>query len=335
MGSEEKPSDDGANPGRFRTIHISTLRVDSVTGFDLYIQTRENTDMVLYRQADLSFSQDVLERLKEHGVQDLYIPDYQEELYYKYIEENLESYLLDQTVDPEEKSQVLYDSTQHVVREILDDPKSGDVVPRSERIVKQIVNFMFSQESAFANFLKVSSHDYSTYTHSVNVFVYSITLAERVGMTDPKFLNDFGLACLLHDIGKSLVDREIIHCKGALSSEQWRTMKKHPVWGYGILKDHGVTSEIILDVTLHHHEKLRGGGYPDGLKGDEIKPHVRIATICDIFDALTTQRSYKDAVSSFPAFRIMQDELMGDLDPDYFKAFIEMMSASNVLARSV
>lgn len=93
-------------------------------------------------------------------------------------------------------------------------------------------------------------------------------------------------------------------------------------------------NEVVLDVTLHHHEKLGGGGYPDGLKGDEIKPHVRIATICDIFDALTTARAYKDAVGSFPAFRIMQEELMGDLDPEYFKAFIEMMSASNVLARS-
>ena len=80
MASEEQPSVDGANPSRFRTIHISTLRLDSVTGFDLYIQTREDTDMVLYRQADLPFTPEVLNRLKEHGVQYLFIPDYQEEL---------------------------------------------------------------------------------------------------------------------------------------------------------------------------------------------------------------------------------------------------------------
>lgn len=231
MGSEKQPAVEGEKLVRFRTIHVSTLRVDSVTAFDLYIQTREGTDLVLYRQADLPFTQEVLNRLKDHGVEDLFIPDYQEELYFQYIEENLGSYLDDATVEMGEKSQVLYDSTQHVLREILDDPKSGEVVPRSERLVNQIVNFIFSQESAFTNFLKVSSHDYSTYTHSVNVFVYSINLAERVGFGDSDFLFDFGLGCPLHDIGKSLVDREIINCKGPLSNEQWRIMKKHPIWG--------------------------------------------------------------------------------------------------------
>ena len=81
-----------------------------------------------------------------------------------------------------------------------------------------------------------------------------------------------------------------------------------------------------MNVTLYHHEKMGGGGYPERLAGDQIPDYVRIATVCDIFDALTTKRSYKSAVNSYPALGLMQQEMFSDLDGDVFGKFVNMMS---------
>ena len=102
-------------------------------------------------------------------------------------------------------------------------------------------------------------------------------------------------------------------------------MRLHPVTGYDILKEHGLFSDLVLDVTRHHHEKLRGGGYPDKLTANQIDPLVRASTIADIFDALTTRRSYKGALTSYQALKIMRDKMAADLDPDLFRTFVELM----------
>ncbi len=102
-------------------------------------------------------------------------------------------------------------------------------------------------------------------------------------------------------------------------------MKYHPVHGYNLLRDHGLKDGIILDVTRHHHEKLTGKGYPDSLPADEISMFARMSTISDIFDALTTRRSYKEALPSFDALRLMKGEMANELDRDLFEKFVEMM----------
>ena len=310
----------------YRPINLATLRIDTVTGFDLYIKTRGVDDPVLYRQHDLPFTPETRQRLREHEVQQLLISSSQEGQYQRYVEAHLPILLEDDTLNLEEKSTILYDCAQHVVHDILDNPGAGEVLPRSRELVGNVADFMFRTDSSFTYFLKTCSFDYQVYTHSVNVFVYCISLAKQMGLDDISFLHEFGTGALLHDIGKSRVGPQILHCRGALNAEQWRIMKQHPGWGYEILREQGVTSEIILNVTKYHHEKLSGGGYPEGLSGDQIPGYVRIATVCDIFDALTTERVYKGAINSFPALRLMQRDMMGELDSEVFNHFVELMS---------
>ena len=299
-----------------------------MTGFDLFLRTERESEPVLYRQHDLSLTQEVLDRLRAHDVEDLYISRGQEDVYYRYIEDQIPMLLADDDVAVPEKTQILYDTAHHMVRDFMNDPGRGDVIPRSKAMVDSVVNFMFKDDTSFSYFLKASSFDYHTYTHSVNVFVYCVTLAQYLGHDDMDFLLEFGTGALLHDIGKSRISDEILKWKGPLSDEQWKIMKMHPTWGHEILSEHGISSEIILNVTLCHHEKLSGSGYPNGLKADEIPSYVRIATVCDIFDALTTRRSYKNAINSFPAFKLMKDEMPGELDPEIFKSFVSMMAVS-------
>lgn len=326
--NERGPRSGGRNGAQFFRVRTQSLRVDSVTDFDLYISMSADREPVLYREKHLLFTREALDRLRDLGVSEFLVHNEQREVYYHYVEANLEAILSDTAASLPEKTQVLYDCAHNVVREFMSNPNAGEVIPRSETLVNNLVKFIFEDDTSFSYFLKASSFDYHTYTHSVNVFVYSVTLAQFLGHDDPAFLHDFGTGALLHDIGKSRVPADVLNCKGALSDAQWGLMKKHPEWGHDILKKQGVTNEIVLRVTRHHHEKLSGGGYPDGLRAAQLPYYVRIATICDIFDALTTRRSYKNALNSFPALKLMQDEFKGQIDPEIFSSFVRMMSTA-------
>ncbi|MBI5093792.1 MAG: HD domain-containing protein [Candidatus Hydrogenedentes bacterium] len=309
----------------FLPIQLESLRVDTVTDFELYVQPHAGDAPVLYRGNGLPFTDDVRGRLAENGIECLYILSAEEAAYLRYMESNLAAILTDDHIDKEAKSNILYGSAQNLVKEVMLDPRSGEAIQRSQELVENTVNYLFAEKDAFEHLLKVTSFDYYTYTHSVNVFVFSVSLAQRIGMNDVATLREFGDGTLLHDIGKSMLDPAIINCRGRLTEAQWALMKMHPVYGYEILKDNGKLTDRALDVVRHHHEKIRGGGYPDNLSGAGISSWTRICTICDIFDALTTQRSYKPAMNSFPALRLMKDEMAPDLDPDFFRIFVDMM----------
>jgi HD-GYP domain-containing protein (c-di-GMP phosphodiesterase class II) len=315
----------GNTEGGFRRIPIASLRLDSIPSFDIYTAVDGERGPVLYREKNLPITGDVLTLLEENRHEFLYIATDQEREYLRYTEANLDGVLADDSVPVEQKSQVIYSCAQGLVSQVLEEPRSRELIQRSRDLVQSTTNYMVNEKAAFSHLLKLVSYDYYTYTHSVNVFVFSVTLAQRVGFTDPDLLREYGEGVLLHDIGKSLIDPSITNCKGRLSAEQWESMRMHPVYGYDIMREHGTLSEMALGVVRHHHEKIRGGGYPDDLKGKQIEPLVRISTIADIFDALTTRRSYKDALGTFEALTIMRDEISRDLDEEYFRAFVAMM----------
>jgi putative nucleotidyltransferase with HDIG domain len=315
-----------ATADEYISVPLSSLQIDTVPDFDLYMITAAGTTPVLYRGRNLPFTTDARERLSEHNVSELYISPEQRNVYYQYAESNLEHVLKDASLSSEKKTQLLYVCAHRAVEHIMSEPEAPDVMPRSTALVENMLKFMAREQSYFSMFMDVTSESYHIYTHSVNVFVYATTLARRIYQYDHTFMRDFGAATLLHDIGKSRVNDEINECPGALSDEQWNVMRQHSSWSEEILRGHGTTNPIILNVARHHHEKLTGAGYPDGLKGDDIKPYVRMVTICDIFDALTTNRTHKNAIGSFPALKLMQQEMKDDLDPEYFRAFVEMMA---------
>lgn len=308
-------------------IKLHSLRVDSELNFDLYLIRSSDAEPVLYRHRDLCFTEDVRQRLIDNGVDTLLIASDQETSYYQYMEENIRDVLTDESISVEERTRILYGTSSNVLREFFHNPDVQDLVPRTQDLVRASVDFLIQERNAFTSFLEVAAFDYRTYTHSVNVSMYTLTLAQHAGHDNPAFLCDLGIGTFLHDIGKSRISRATLNKKGPLTSDEWTQMKKHPVWGRTILEQHDVDNEIILSVTLSHHEKLDGSGYPDGLKNGQLAEHVRMTTICDIFDALTTRRSYKDAMDTFAALDLMKREMKDQLDADLFKTFVHMMAS--------
>jgi putative nucleotidyltransferase with HDIG domain len=212
-----------------------------------------------------------------------------------------------------------------MIREFLAAPMTEEMIPRTRNIVGAAIDHMLSEQWALATFLKTASLDYRTYTHSVNVAMYTLHLAQRLGYKDPQLLEDIGIGTFLHDIGKCHIPERILNKPGKLNAAEWRIIKKHPVWGCQILSVHGVQNPRILAITRDHHEKLDGSGYPFGTRGSELPEYVRMTTVCDIFDALSTTRVYKAGIPSFKALEIMKDEMSEQLDERLFAEFVQML----------
>ena len=200
----------------------------------------------------------------------------------------------------------------------------GRVVQLQEAL--EIVDKMFESiarnRSALLSVVRLKSDMDYTYLHSVSVCGLMISLAYSLEMSADE-IKEAGLAGLLHDIGMMTVAPEIRFKKGALTEGELGTIRSHPMEGYAMLKNAGEFSEAVMDVCLHHHERLDGSGYPDQLVGDEISQLSRMAAICSTYDALTTERPYKKALMSTDAIKEIFKRSVMHFDPTILEAFVK------------
>ena len=171
----------------------------------------------------------------------------------------------------------------------------------------------------------VEGKDPYTVGHCERLSAYSVRLGHRLGLPADQ-ITSLERAGIVHDIGKIAVPDSILLKTGPLTGDEWKIMREHPINGAHIcmpLKSFRCVHPIIR----HHHEKLDGSGYPDGIKGAEIPLAARVLQIVDVFDALTTKRPYKPALSIDESFDIMEREVKkGWWDPDVFNEFRDMIS---------
>jgi len=306
---------------------VASLCCDTVINFDLYLQSHEHRVPVLYRQRDLPFTAQVRERLADHAVEQLYVRKNQSAEYSSYLEKNLGTILEDRSITSQERSSILYTAAANLAEELMHQTHSEEVFDRSRHVVHHSVQFFLKRNTNLETLLQATSTDYVTYTHSVNVLLYSIALGRHMGLSDEDVIA-LGNAALLHDVGKSMVDPAILNYPGNLSADQREAIKRHPSYGCEILRKYNVADQVILDVVIHHHEKMDGSGYPDGLKGDQISLFARILAVVDAFDALTTRRPHREAMSTFQALSTMNAEMRTALDPSIFRSLIGMLSVS-------
>ncbi len=160
-------------------------------------------------------------------------------------------------------------------------------------VVDEIVASVTRNASALIGLVRVKKPDDYTYMHSVAVCTLMVALARTMGMPQAQCLSA-GLAGLFHDVGKARVPLEILQKPGKLTDPEFELVKSHPTFGHKILLEAGVADANALDVSLHHHEKIDGTGYPDRLKDTEISLLSRMGAICDVYDAVTSARPYKE-----------------------------------------
>nr|WP_276553779.1 HD-GYP domain-containing protein [Shinella kummerowiae] len=153
---------------------------------------------------------------------------------------------------------------------------------------------------------RLKTKDEGTYVHSLAVSALMMKLAGLLDYDDD-MVRDLGVAGLLHDVGKLMIPNAILNKTGSLEADERRVVRNHPEVGYRLLKEQGNVSELTLDICRFHHETLDGSGYPLGLKADQLSPEIRLATVCDVFEALTSARPYKRAWTTRDALNWMFD----------------------------
>jgi putative nucleotidyltransferase with HDIG domain len=289
----------------FTPINIKKLHPNSIINFDLYIKT--GPKFILYKNRNLIVNTDDLKRLQDSMVEILFIHNNDKKNYRNYLEGNLGNILDAESVPIAKKAEALHESATNVVEDIFKDPRSGEAIQRSKQIISNTVDFIIGTPESFSNLLKIRKHDYYTYAHSVNVCTFLVSLARELGIEDKEVLKEVGEGGLLHDLGKSQVPPAIINKRSKLVKGEWEIMKQHPVFGVEIAKETREISDVSLSIIGQHHEKPEGQGYPYGLEKSELTIFARMASIVDVYDALTTNRSYSLARTPMEAAHILME----------------------------
>ena len=195
------------------------------------------------------------------------------------------------------RSKAMINRSAKAMHGVLDDARLGRAIKFETvtRVVDDIVAGVERTPNVMLTVLRMKGKDEYTYFHSVAVCTLMANFARHVGMEESA-IRDYGLAGLLHDIGKAGVPEDILNKEGRLTDDEFALVRKHPAHGHAILLDtHEDIPTGALEVCRYHHEKMDGTGYPAGLKGNAIPEIARMGAICDVYDALTSDRAYKDA----------------------------------------
>jgi putative nucleotidyltransferase with HDIG domain len=189
-------------------------------------------------------------------------------------------------------------------------------------LVQKMGEAMHRSPAALLSVARLKQADEYTFMHSVAVSALMIALARQVGLSEQE-VNDAGLAGLLHDLGKAKVPDAILNKPAALTDSEFATMRKHPEIGHRMLTEQGAVSEQVLDVVIHHHERVDGHGYPHKLAGEKITQLARMGAICDVYDAITSNRVYKPGWDPSEAVRKMAEWSKSHFDGALFQAFVK------------
>ncbi|MGB4358846.1 MAG: HD-GYP domain-containing protein, partial [Rhodoferax sp.] len=159
-------------------------------------------------------------------------------------------------------------------------------------LVDEISSSVMRNPGALISLARLKTADDYTYMHSVAVCALMVALARQLGL-DQQQTHEAGISGLLHDLGKALMPMELLNKPGKLTNEEFAIIKSHPVEGHRLLVEGGTAGPILLDVCLHHHERVDGSGYPERLKDEQISQFAKMGAICDVYDAITSNRPYK------------------------------------------
>jgi putative nucleotidyltransferase with HDIG domain len=188
-------------------------------------------------------------------------------------------------------------------------------------LVGDITDSLARNPDAFASVARLKSRHEYTYMHSVAVCALMINFARQLGLPEGA-VREAGLAGLLHDVGKAVMPIELLDKPGRLADAEFETIRSHPERGYALLSECEAVPPAARDVCLHHHERIDGAGYPNRLAGRRLSLFARMGAICDVYDAITSERAYKDAWDPAESIGRMRS-WTGQFDPELLDAFVK------------
>lgn len=185
-----------------------------------------------------------------------------------------------------------------------------------------LIDEILSRPDVLVSLADIGTTDDSTLVHSVNTTVFSLLLGQRMNLSHAE-LKAIAEGTVLHDIGKTLINPQILYKSSRLSSDEFNLVKQHTILGYDLLKKNPLLTELSRIISLQHHERLDGSGYPYGLAENEIHLSSKIVAIADMYDALTAERCYRKSMTNHQAYEILSQEATDKIDANLLAGFLK------------
>jgi HD-GYP domain-containing protein (c-di-GMP phosphodiesterase class II) len=271
-------------------------------------------------------------RLTGSGVKFIYIPMGQQAQF----REQTEARLLEIAHDPNQaasvRSEIVYETSVELINEVLSEPNLGAKSARLEKVSRAVAGLALDDPKAFSHLFTASHHDFYTATHMVNVATWMVPLAFAMGHESLDELGQICMAGMLHDIGKIYIPPEILNKKGKLSDADFAAIRTHPQKGIEHLSKYPDIPALVHTVTLEHHERMDGTGYPNRIKGDQMHLISRICAVVDSFDAMTAFRPFKEKTMTVDeAVAIIVKETPQKYDPQVVEAWVGLLRSADKL----
>jgi len=310
----------------FLAVPLAVIQPGTLAPVDIYIRVKKPAEYVLYKRARAPFYERTRQRLLDRDVHALYLRKADQQAYNEYVEENLSRIIRDDLLPVRQSCEIVYETSSRVMTEVFEDPRSGRSMARARRMVEATVLSILKRPDSLWHMRALASHHYRTYTHCVHACMFLVATGKALlGIKDQLSLNRVGFGGILHDIGKSQIPDAILSKPRGLTPAELDLIKQHPLMGLEIARGVKRLPAVAAEVIRSHHERLDGTGYPAGLSGDQISPVVRLSSIIDVYDALTTDRAYAQARSSYSALKMMLTDMEGQFDTKLLESFIKFL----------
>ncbi len=245
---------------------------------------------------------------------------------YDYFTEILRAFSKDDVTPTWQKAQVLYNYGEFLAHLLFRDVHDGEVFEKTTQWADAVVGLIQREQAKVSVIYRLFSRNYETVNHSIQVALLAMAFCSYCGWRSEDTAR-LGVSGFYHDIGKIWVDKRILLDPSPLTREQFAHIRRHPQAAYDHLASMDWMNADQLAAVHEHHESMDGTGYPQGLKGADIHPYARVLHICDCFDALTTHRPYKKAVTPYKALKLMQSEMRLSFDRHLLYKFIQFLGS--------
>lgn len=310
-----------------KLMFIDNITVGMMVGKDIGIVDGPDGKVPLVREKTV-LTLSLLDLMREHNVRFAYIMepreralaemDVQRDIYIPQYKPAINSRLRDAAVKNLEDLFALVKIGAEDINE------NARIVKDLNKLIEQVVSSLEEDEHALVNIINLKSYDDYTYHHSISVAVLSIATAQHMGF-DRQAVRRLAKCAMMHDIGKTSVPVEIINKPGKLTESEFDVVKKHSPDGYHFLSDKIIGDEEIWDGVLFHHERMDGHGYPRGLRSNDIPLWSKILSVADVYDALTSNRPYRQPMQPAEALEYIMGGVGTAFDYDVVSSFIRKL----------
>lgn len=285
------------------------------------LYTKADGRYVLYKEESLQFTEFDRDRLLNSKTSTLYVRSGDFEEVSAFAEENLPEILKRCEEDQAAKCAALTQTTTTYLKNIFSDPEKAQDAERCKKLTGHLAQYVSESRSISELIQTLGLASPFAIKHSMQVAVMSMLVWSKLFPEKTEELVDIGVAGMLHDIGMSLILKDALEDKEYWTTPSLEEIRRHPFEGYVFLRKNGYYNELVLDAVRHHHERYFGGGYPGGLKGDEIKLTTQVVGLTDMYCTLTSERPARKASTQEEAFKIIGDETYKCFSTVLFYAF--------------